>query len=751
MSVLSFPRIYFNGYMQWNVDTTNNNDYVPVYDAADAALDWTYLATMEPPITPSSFQEAFRPWVVKPTGDSCPPSPLPAVNPDNCNDDPTCHMASRWNYFGNQGASFVQYQNYVTVTTGGALAHGQPAASDDPILNQPLTIKGRLVDINPISPFCSQIYFSTVNAGSSTTFIGGPQYQRMYSRSFLAPRNIASDLIIAGAVGTVFQTTIPTATVTSGNAGNSALLAALLQALQAPGAAGLMLRLSAYNTLYYQNGILNGTTQQPRTCDELTQMYQNGEVFTNPAYSRLVGVIGVWNEGELATAPGGRMLVPNALAIPVSASGDTASLAKAVPPTVRVEGHARVHISTTLAAVTTAADVPAAQPPAHLALGAIQAEVNAAAGIVSLDFLNAIPEYTSGGTKFDYGSFDLGAQMPDGTFNVIGSFGFDQYDQSAYEANGGIVDVPFAAGVTAQDASQWCADGLLALRNQGTVVSLETPLTVQTDERGVYVDECRVQTITLQVLYKGAPAPAGTKVALAQYYPWPLLVSTGQWVLFGTQPPSGGDGPFCNVTPAQPYLAFPDGDVATVGTDGTATFRIAPQAAGFPIVAYYPYLGNQTQPTPQAQVTFGFTNYQTFTIGTAYFTAVRALPFDNALVSQFVDCWNGTGSYAGQPKYSESAAWQFIYGNIFYVYDMLYPAMDQIIPLGNQQSVQTNIDAILERISETIVDTTGFMPVTREMSAAKRLILEAWGGLVKAGFPQKDLPPIAVPCDVTAK
>jgi hypothetical protein len=56
---------------------------------------------------------------------------------------------------------------------------------------------------------------------------------------------------------------------------------------------------------------------------------------------------------------------------------------------------------------------------------------------------------------------------------------------------------------------------------------------------------------------------------------------------------------------------------------------------------------------------------------------------------------------------------------------------------------------ILERISETIVDTTSFMPVTREMSAAKRLILETWGGLVLAGFPQQDLPPIAVPCDLT--
>jgi hypothetical protein len=80
---------------------------------------------------------------------------------------------------------------------------------------------------------------------------------------------------------------------------------------------------------------------------------------------------------------------------------------------------------------------------------------------------------------------------------------------------------------------------------------------------------------------------------------------------------------------------------------------------------------------------------------------------------------------------------------------MLYPAMDQIIPLGNQQKVQDNINVILQRISETIVDTTGFMPVTREMSAAKRLILETWGGLVNTDFPQQPLQPITVPCDVT--
>ena len=321
MSVLAFPRIYFNGTMQWNVNTTNNNDYVPTYDGTNAALDWDYLATMDPPITPENFATAFRPWVILPNNDSCPAPPTdpPTLpNQDNCNDDLTCHMSSRWNYYGNQGTSFVQYGNFKTLTTGGVLANGQPAAAGDAILNQPLAMSGRLVDINPASPFCSQIYFSSFNAGNTQTFIGGPQYQRMYSRSFLAPRNIASDLIIAGAIGVIFQTTIPASSVTSGNGGNSPLLAALLEAIQAQGASGLMIRFSAYNTLYYQNGVFNGTAQQPKNCDELTQMYQNGEVFTNPAYSSIVGAIGVWNDGELATAPGGRMIAPIATVTPVT-------------------------------------------------------------------------------------------------------------------------------------------------------------------------------------------------------------------------------------------------------------------------------------------------------------------------------------------------------------------------------------------------------------------------------------------------
>lgn len=763
MSVLSFPRIYFAGYMEWNVDTANNNDYVPVYDGANAALDWDYLNTLSTPITPENFQTQFQPWVITPTEDACPPS-QPSTNQDTCSacGNPNCHMGSRWNYYGDQGCSFVQYGAYTSLTTGGATAYGQPASSSDPILGQPISLTGRLVDINPASPFCSQIYFNSFSVGGPSANIGGPQYHRMYSRSFFVPRNIADDLIIAGAIGVIFQTTVPTSLISSTNGANSALLQALIDATQAETAQGLMLRFATYNTLYYQNGTYNDYPAVA-TCDQLTQMLQDGQVFLNPAYSRVVGAVGVWYPGELATAPGGHMLIPNAAVTPVSGSSPgTGAMAMAVEdregasaPKVRLTGY-NVNLEETAAAPegTAAAERTAAapapvQPPAPLALGVIMAEVNAGAGIVSLDMMNAIAEWTSSGVKFDYGTFDLGVQMPDGTFNLIGSFDSGQYDQAAYEAGGGIVDVPFGGDVTANDVSGWlAAGGLMALQAGSTLASLEAPLTVQSDDRGIYVDQCQTQQVTIQVLYQGAPAPAGTQVLLAEYYPWPLVLGTGQMILSGTTPPSAGTGQFCNLQPQGPYLTFLDGDTVTVGDDGTATFSIATTGAGFPIIVYYPYPAGGPAPTPQAQISFGFTSYDTLSIGNAYYSTVRALPYDNALTQQFVDCWNAEGAYAGQPQYSSTQAWNFVYGNILYLYDMLYPAMSRIIDFGSQSAVEGAIGPILKRTLAAIDDTYPYMPVTRELSAGKRLVLEAWGGLVLAGYPQQPLQPIEVPCDL---
>jgi hypothetical protein len=749
MSVLSFPRIYFQGYMEWDVCTSNNNDYLPVYDAANAALDWQFLGALNPPITPDNFRDSFRPWAIQPYADSC---PITTSGPSDSCGNATTHMPSRWNFYGSQACGFAQHakNNAVSLTSGGDLGYGRPAAASDPILHQPVTMVGnsiggrvspaRLIDINPSSPFCSQIYLSSFNIGNSQTHLGGAVAQRMYSRSFFVPRNISSDLIIAGPIGVIFQTTIPTASLQVANGGGSPLLDALVQAAQASGAAGVMLRFATYNTVYYQNGIFNDIAEQPRSCAELTALYQQGKVFINPAYSRVVGVIGVWNQGELSTVPGGHMLVPNAAVAPVAAAG-SATVRAAVP--IGMIGHTALEFAPGADLTATTSSLP------PLAPGVVQAEINGGAGIVSLDLLNAIPEYTLDADlqseRYDYGTVDVGVRLPSGAFNLIGSFGYDQYDKAAYSAKGGLVDVPFQPGVTQDLIQQWLQqdNGLLALRTQGQILSLEAPLTAQTDNRGVYIDQSQSQQIQLQVRYKNALPPAGTYVQVAQYFPWMLELGSSSWSLFGATPPptSQDPGPVCNALPASPYLRIANPFVP-VDAQGNAAVGIASQAPGFPILAFYPLLSGQGASYP-VNVGFAFSAPGVPTIGSSFYSVARVLPFDDGLLSEFVDCWNGTGSYAGQPKYNRLQAWHFIYGKILYVYDMIFPVMDQFMPLGNLPRVEGAIDQLMMMITADMeVASTLYMPVTRDLSAGKRRVLETWGSLVVRKYPQQPLPPV---------
>jgi hypothetical protein len=764
MSVLSFPRIYFSGYMGWDPPTANNNDYLPVYDGPNALLDWSYLATQG--ITPANFKTEFRKWAMGSHTDTCPPSPPGPATNDTCTDCGTpagediCHMASRWDYYGSGGCWLVDYPQgqKVTLTSGGSTAYNQSAPSSDAIIGTPVVIAGntfggrsspaRLIDVNPESPWSSQVFFATIRVGDEKTFISAPQSWRMHSRRFFVPRNISGDLIIAGAIGVIFQTTAPFDRLTINNGGNSQLLAALEAAMQKPGASGLMLRFTAFNTLYYQNGVYNNIAQQPKTCDELEAMYEAGEVFMNPAYSGVVGTFGVWNEGELSTVPGGHLLVPNQAVAPVTAAPKTAlnrGELKSVP------GHSTVLFEEPAAAKAQATGLP------PLALGPVMIEIDGVNQLVSLDMSNTIPEYTLAGDKYDLGPISVGVQI-NGAFNRICSF--TNYDRDSYYAASGLVDAPFD-GVTSDQVQQWIEQGLLALQveqgSQTAIASLESPLTAETDDRGTYLDECRVEQVTVQVRYKNGAPPPGTRILLAQYFPWTLNVGAGQWVLFGTTPPSSGGSQFCTATPDGPYLSFLDGnliDVVVPSINGTpapygeAKIRLGHLRPGFPIVQFYPFRDLDPTPTPQSQVVFGFSNYGTYTIANAYYCVVRAMASNNSLVQEFVDCWNASGSYSGTTPYDRIAAWNFIYNNILYVYDMLYPVMDQFMPLGNLERVEGAIDQLLVMIEEDWVNgSTLYMPVTRELSAGKRLILQAWGDLVVRKYPQQPLQPISVPCD----
>jgi hypothetical protein len=207
MSVLSFPRIFFKGYASWDPCTFNNNDFAkfPTFNAAQAALNWPFLAIQDPPITPDNFRQIFRPYAIKLQGDSIDSPDGPRV-------------PCEWNMFGAHGVAFVQYQDYTTTVTGGATGYGQ-GVTTDPVIGTTLSIQGdgpysapKLVDTNPSSFWSSQIYYGSLQVGSGNYSVSGPRAARMHSRWINLSRIYSAEPQLtqpAASVACCFQACIP--------------------------------------------------------------------------------------------------------------------------------------------------------------------------------------------------------------------------------------------------------------------------------------------------------------------------------------------------------------------------------------------------------------------------------------------------------------------------------------------------------------------------------------------------------------
>jgi hypothetical protein len=720
MSVLSFPRIYFSGFMEWDPCTFNNNDWekFPTYDPTNAALNWSFLRKVEPPITKENFTTTFRPWARTLQAD---------FEDDPCGP----RVPGEWNMFGSHAVSFVQYEQYTTTITGGALGYGEPVTSD-PLIGGPVQISGdkgsgpgRLVDTNPASPWSSQIYFGQLAFGSGATAITGQRIVRMHSR-WLNPNRIystAQELTQpAASIGVCFQTGIPFELVSWPAGGSSALAAALQAAAGAPGALGIMVRFTAYVNVYFVNGILNATAAQPRDYDSLAQCLatawaawdadgDTSQFFSNPCYSHVVGTLGVWNEGELASMPGGRILNAGTAVAPQGTDaegaegGGGAPEAPFVPPT-SIRGHQ-----------LRANAVVAANAPVPLGPAAV--EVDYAGSLLSVDLSSTVPELGTPGqwpsdlTKADFGPLTVGVTA-DGAFTPIAQVQYEGYQQSAYQASAGIVDIPFPDPGT----GALLQSGTLAIQAQGQAALVEQVLTAETDRRGIYLNQNEQARFDVQVCQSGTPA-AGVNLLVARYDSSLSLVQTD-----GAQLVDFMNG-------EQQTITVPNGSgpaittgvtVLTTDSNGIATVGIAAQSPSFPVLGFFPYTGD-TLPEPPPG--FNFTD-------DAFYTTVRVLPFDNDVPSQFVDLWNTT--------HDPAQAWSFVYNEILYVYDMLFSVMLEYVDLGNQQAVESSVAAIGRVTSPTLVpESTSAMPITRDMSAGKRNALQLWLFLVAHGYQVEEL------------
>lgn len=451
MSVLSFPRLYFQGTASWDPIVSNN---VPaVYDGTTAQ------AVLAPGETVDDFRRRLISTTVE-RGD--------------------------WNYFGTHRCLL----EHARVTGGCSEPRAAATQADDqhdPLVGASVELAGKLVDIDPAGA-CSQIFFDELTIGfPGNAHIRARPRRRMSSRWLNFGRNLTR-LPIAGSAAAVWQTVFPTADVDIIRAAGSPILSKFAEALHDGSASGLTVRLATYRTQYFQNGILN-SLEPAATLEALQVLHEQGKPVSNPAYSLVVGSVGLWFDGDSESVPGGRNL-----------------FAQSPAPVLNAGGR------------------PATAGPAA-------AEFDSATKLLSFDFSNTIPELDANVEKADFGPIDV-VVTKDGSATTIARIEPSAYDRSAYETRGGIVDVDVSGQ---PDIGSLLADSTLSLRvgnpdetGEATVLLAERELTALCADCNVYLDEGEDRKLVIQARRRGEIPIEPLSVLVAWYDQADAIVFSGE-------------------------------------------------------------------------------------------------------------------------------------------------------------------------------------------------------------------------------
>lgn len=777
MSVLNFPRIYLGGHLFWNPPTANNNDMYPLYDAVNMRMNWRFLEAFG--ITPLNAASTLLPWTIAPL----PPQKVPAYVmqvPGNAAQLSTAMIPGEWNLFGDNACGTVSYNQIQSVITGGELPNGG-YVDQDPLINQSFQLLGnpfggapnsaaRFVDVSPWQNTFTALYFDRLVLGNDQCGLTLNREYRMLDR-FL---NFNwANLGGLSYVTTTWQTCFPKENL-AWMIGNSALLQNLQAQMTQQNAKGLMFRFSTYLTFYDKNGIFNNYPpidthdSSPEAQAKVQAMYQQGldnvgEIFFNPAYSRTVGTLGLWLDDEFPTAPGGRRLVP----------ADPVPIYKTSPTDAS---------------------------PAKLGVVSAQAHGNT----LSLDLSNAFPFYPIDKTadvpvaaKYQAGNYQIGIRQ-NGQFSPLASFGYDDYQQAAFDKRSGILDLPLSAQAQAQ-----LQTGTLELQLQSTpavTAATQQMWTAEVVESGSFIDVGDTKTLQIMVQYDGLPAPAGTVLWVAEYGNAYMLCTTDYYLAFS----NAADFTLFNNDPQDPTqnsANLPQFSGATTllsqVTEGTGRQLMATRLAAS-IAQTQPVTYQQFLPTPASvalspcltfahpiamqgtlqdplnnTVQYTLTQIQTdangianltvtaqapgfptlrfflqegqqapvipfsFPLSTAFtdfLAPLRVLPLEPQMQQDFVNAWN----LIYQRENAGQLIWEtFIYPFILQPFYYLYPIMSKYMPLNSLTRIEGAVDQLIVLISKAYQEeSTLAMPITRDMPQSRRAVLELWAqALVKRNYP----------------
>jgi hypothetical protein len=418
MTTPAFPRIYIKGLVSWDPGLTNGSGF-GFYDPVTATIDRSQIPAG------TSLQD-FR--------DSLP------------------LLRQSWNHYGTHIAEFRDVK-----VTGVSNGPGNVSITD-PIVEKPVEMKGKLVDVSAANDNGTQVFFDKIVVGDAFSKIEAKRQRRMTARFINFDRNTS----LSGAAGAsaVWEVSLPEDGISIQNFGNSTVLSDLESALSLPEHIGLSFRFHTYRTLYYRNGIDNSYKHRPRSREELTELYSHGHNFSNPAYSIVCGVIRPWRVDEHQDHPTGRVLY-------------------------RQNG----------------------------GIGKTFVSIDRAAERAVIDLGETIPEVDADATKQDIGEVRVTSEH-NGTEVELVTLQPSDYDRASYDRTAGLIDVDLSG--LSSDGWKTLEEGTLKL-SSATASAEERTYVVVVGERDTYVDEGDSVSIELRVMDHGKPAPNGTLVKIVEF------------------------------------------------------------------------------------------------------------------------------------------------------------------------------------------------------------------------------------------
>jgi len=409
VSQLVRPRIHFGGTFETNVGTANNDDVLDRPDVVDAAT-----VTVHPP--EHMGDEEFRRWMEGQTTSGGPG-----------------RLRAGWNYYGDNRCSFVDVSVTAVEPRGGPTT---VSAQSDPLVGAQVRLgPAVMVDLDPKGFANTQIVADSLEVHRE----GGLRFRGRPGRFHARWLNLSRNLSVQGFAGAsaVFHASIPNSELHWDVVDTPALQSFRGDVERG---AGVTVRFCLY-------------LLSPGLGDEaLAERYRSGDPVANPAVGRVVGTLGVWQPGELASVAMGRLLV---------ASGST--LGGKLP----------------------------------VALGPAVAGVDEDAHCVTLDLVSTFPEVDGAGGKVPLGEAVLRARNGTGTPDV----GPVPYDQTTYEQTAGIVEVPLDPALGPVVA----AGELVLVTERGGEMLAEAPVMAESDDRCVYLQQGEPATVRFAALARGAP------------------------------------------------------------------------------------------------------------------------------------------------------------------------------------------------------------------------------------------------------